>query len=299
MSIVVGLDVGTQGVKLVALDVLQRRIVATHGQPLRLLAGDDGSREQLPSGGWPPFVGASQRSIRRCAPASLRSACQGSSMASCRSMRPARCWHRPSCGATPAPRPSASRSWPRSAARRACIALAGNPDPGRLHRLEAAVDAQAPARGLRAPGHDPAAARLPQFLAHRPARFCEYGDASGTGWLDVRTRELVAGDAARRPIRDRDLADCLPPLVARRCRCSRSHRVDRVGRWACRAGVRVAAGGGDNMMAAIGTGSVAPGRLAMSLGTSGTLFAYSDTPVVDADRRAGPRSVRRPAAGCR
>ena len=42
----------------------------------------------------------------------------------------------------------------------------------------------------------------------------------------------------------------------------------------------VAAGGGDNMMAAIGTGCVAEGRLAMSLGTSGTLFAYSDTPVV-------------------
>jgi xylulokinase len=35
------------------------------------------------------------------------------------------------------------------------------------------------------------------------------------------------------------------------------------------------------MMAAIGTGCVVPGRLAMSLGTSGTLFAYSDTPVID------------------
>jgi len=45
--------------------------------------------------------------------------------------------------------------------------------------------------------------------------------------------------------------------------------------------VKVAVGGGDNMMAAIGTGCVVPGRLAMSLGTSGTLFAYSNTPVVD------------------
>ena len=34
-------------------------------------------------------------------------------------------------------------------------------------------------------------------------------------------------------------------------------------------------------MAAIGTGNVAPGRMTVSLGTSGTLFAYSDTPIID------------------
>jgi xylulokinase len=45
--------------------------------------------------------------------------------------------------------------------------------------------------------------------------------------------------------------------------------------------VRVSAGGGDNMMAAIGTGNVTPGVLSMSLGTSGTLFAYADRPIVD------------------
>jgi xylulokinase len=35
------------------------------------------------------------------------------------------------------------------------------------------------------------------------------------------------------------------------------------------------------MMAAIGTGNVVPGQLTMSLGTSGTLFAYADRPIVD------------------
>jgi xylulokinase len=45
----------------------------------------------------------------------------------------------------------------------------------------------------------------------------------------------------------------------------------------------VATGGGDNMMAAIGTGNVSQGRLTMSLGTSGTVYAHSDTPVVDPD----------------
>jgi xylulokinase len=43
----------------------------------------------------------------------------------------------------------------------------------------------------------------------------------------------------------------------------------------------VSAGGGDNMMGAIGTGAVQDGFLTMSLGTSGTLYGYSDSPVVD------------------
>jgi xylulokinase len=46
-------------------------------------------------------------------------------------------------------------------------------------------------------------------------------------------------------------------------------------------GVVVSAGGGDNMMGAIGTGNVAPGRVTCSLGTSGTIYAYSATPVID------------------
>jgi xylulokinase len=43
----------------------------------------------------------------------------------------------------------------------------------------------------------------------------------------------------------------------------------------------VSAGGGDNMMGAIGTGNVAAGRVTASLGTSGTIYAYSEKPVVD------------------
>jgi xylulokinase len=46
MSLTVGLDVGTQSVKLVAYDAAARAVVATHGQPLELMVGDDGSREQ-------------------------------------------------------------------------------------------------------------------------------------------------------------------------------------------------------------------------------------------------------------
>ena len=46
MGLFVGLDVGTQSVKLVAYDPAGRQIVATAGQPLDLASGDDGSREQ-------------------------------------------------------------------------------------------------------------------------------------------------------------------------------------------------------------------------------------------------------------
>ena len=47
------------------------------------------------------------------------------------------------------------------------------------------------------------------------------------------------------------------------------------------AGLPVAIGGGDNMMGAIGTGTLSAGKMTMSLGTSGTVYACSDTPVVD------------------
>jgi xylulokinase len=44
------------------------------------------------------------------------------------------------------------------------------------------------------------------------------------------------------------------------------------------AGVPVAAGGGDNAAAAIGTGIVTAGVVSSSIGSSGTVFAYSDVP---------------------
>jgi xylulokinase len=43
----------------------------------------------------------------------------------------------------------------------------------------------------------------------------------------------------------------------------------------------ISAGGGDNMMGAIGTGNVQPGFVTVSLGTSGTVYAYASEPVID------------------
>src|SRR5690606_5890067 len=46
MSLVVGLDVGTQSVKLLAYDAQARRVVGSSAEPLALISGEDGSREQ-------------------------------------------------------------------------------------------------------------------------------------------------------------------------------------------------------------------------------------------------------------
>jgi xylulokinase len=46
MSLFVGLDVGTQSVKLLAYDPARRETVATFSEPLELISKDDGSREQ-------------------------------------------------------------------------------------------------------------------------------------------------------------------------------------------------------------------------------------------------------------
>ena len=104
----------------------------------------------------------------------------------------------------------------------------------------------------------------------------EYGDASGTALLDIRSRQW-SGKVVDF-IAD-DLAAKLPPLGSSRQPHGLLRRELRE-KWNL-GEVTVSAGGGDNMMAAIGTGNVHAGAITASLGTSGTLFAFSGTPVID------------------
>jgi len=105
----------------------------------------------------------------------------------------------------------------------------------------------------------------------------EYGDASGTALMDVRRREWCRDviDAI-----DPELIEWLPEL-----RPSDRPAGTIMQGLASELGlgddVMVSAGGGDNMMGAIGTGNTSPGKVTVSLGTSGTVYAYSDAPVVD------------------
>ncbi len=110
-------------------------------------------------------------------------------------------------------------------------------------------------------------------------RYCgEHGDASGTGYFDVRGRiwdvellrhiDSTGRLAAAVPtlLAADEPVGTLRPEVARQLGLSRD--------------VLVSSGGGDNMMGAIGTGNIRPGVLTMSLGTSGTLYAWTDRPLI-------------------
>jgi xylulokinase len=83
------------------------------------------------------------------------------------------------------------------------------------------------------------------------------GDASGTGYWSPATGEYRY-DLLGIVDRDLDWAAALPPVLP----------------------APTATGTGDNMAAALGLG-LAPGDVVVSLGTSGTVFAVSDTPSAD------------------
>ncbi len=107
----------------------------------------------------------------------------------------------------------------------------------------------------------------------------EWGDASGTGLLDVRKRDW--SDAALRALdASRDLRKVLPTFIKPHGFSGTIHK-KAADFFQLPEGIPVSAGGGDNMMGAIGTGTNQNGSLTMSLGTSGTLYGYSDKPLVD------------------
>ncbi len=96
----------------------------------------------------------------------------------------------------------------------------------------------------------------------------ECGDASGTGLLDTSAR---AWDAKAAGLIDASLLPMLPPLIGPTDAAGELSAVA-AGRLGVRAGVPVSAGSGDNMMSALGCGCSVEGRVAISLGTSGTIF---------------------------
>ncbi len=127
------------------------------------------------------------------------------------------------------------------------------------------------------------------LLPHNYINFCltgkkhmEYGDASGTGLMDIRKRQWHEEAIAAI---DPQLLEKLPPL---------SHPSDPVGHMtkdmAQRFGlgkVLVSSGGGDNMMGAVGTGNITPGICTLSLGTSGTIYSYCSDPFIDPEGEIG------------
>lgn len=111
----------------------------------------------------------------------------------------------------------------------------------------------------------------------------EQGDASGTALFDVRNRcwskEVLAAIDS-----ERDLSECLPPVIScdERAGVVSEETAQLLG---IPAGIPVSCGGGDNMMGAIGCGCTEEGSLVMSMGTSGTLFGYSNECLTDQQGR--------------
>ena len=278
MTIFLGIDVGTQSLKVTCFDAVTSRIESSVSEPLELISASDGTREQ--EAHW--WVAALKNCLAQI-DSTLRSrvaaigvsgqqhgfvalAADGSVLA------PVKLW----CDTvTTAQCDQIMRAF---GGVERCISEVGN----------AILPGYTAPKILWLKQHHPELYErlntilLPHdyinfFLTGQAVMEC--GDASGTGLLDIRRRCWHAGMLAALD-KTRDLSACLPRLVD----------VDEfvgslqpavASELGLPIGTPVSCGGGDNMMAAIGTGTVAPGRLSVSLGTSGTLFAYSDKPIVD------------------
>ncbi len=278
MSLYIGVDSGTQSVKAVALDLDSGRVLAEARAPHAMVQGlPPGHMEQHPE----EWASAMDAAILEVASRIDRSRVRGIGVSGQqhgfvpldgegRVIRPAKLW----CDTSTAQECAILTR--RLGGQAAVIRRTGLPFlPGYTAPKVLWLKRREPAnfRRLR---------RI--LLPHDYLNFhltghaqMEYGDASGTGFLDVRRR---AWSAAATGAVDGRVAECLPPLVPSHEPCGTLLSAV-AARYGFPAGTIVSAGGGDNMMGAIGTGNVAPGAVTASLGTSGTIYAFSRKPVID------------------
>jgi len=105
--------------------------------------------------------------------------------------------------------------------------------------------------------------------------FTDRSDVSGTGWWAPRTESYDAGVLALVSVGEDMLPEVLAPEGSAGEVSTAASR-----QFGLRPGALVACGAGDNAAAALGL-SFRPGEAAISLGTSGTVFAPSDSPAAD------------------
>jgi D-xylulose kinase len=273
-----GIDCGTQSTKVVLRDHATGEVIAVGRAPHDLVERDDGTREQDPA--W--WIDALRIAVRDA----LRgerfeiggigvSGQQHGLVCLDADDRPVR----------------AAKLWNDTTTAAECAAL--------TRKLGGEVRVLELVGNLILPGYT--APKIAWLAAHEPdaykrtVRMClphdylnlwltgrivtENGDTSGTAYFDVRTRRY--SDAVLAAIDDRrDWKRTLPP-VAPSVSVIGTLRGDAADGLGVDAGIPVSAGGGDNMCAAIGCDIVAEGPVAVSLGTSGTAFAYRAEPAVD------------------
>ena len=280
-----GIDCGTQSTKALLMDAETEAVLSVGRAAHELLEAADGTREQHPDW-WVAALGAAVREALALAggsrdDSSIEVAGIGVSGqqhglvcldASDRPIRPAKLWNDTTTAADCAWLTRQLGGPERVIERVGYAFLPGYTAPkvSWLHRTEPA--AYAATRRMCLP-HDYLNLWLTGAYATEP------GDASGTAYVDVRTRRYSEPVlAALDP--DRDWASTLPPIAP---------SLDVLGRLRPAAadalglppGIPVSGGGGDNACAAIGVGAVAEGPVVVSLGTSGTAFAHRAGPAID------------------
>ncbi|MDE8656188.1 xylulokinase [Pseudomonas aeruginosa] len=275
-----GIDCGTQGSKALLLDAGSGRTLGLGSAAQRPPEGRDGRREQDPADWLEAMASAVRMALEEAAVdgrevrALAVSAQQHGLLlldAEGRALRPAKLW----CDTESA------------AENRELLEALGGP-AGSLERLGLVL----------APGYTLSKLlwsrrRFPELFARvahillphdylnhwLTGRVCsEAGDASGSGYFDVR-RRTWASDVLELVEPGGRLAAALPELIEPGA-CIGNLRPEAAAALGLAPHTRVACGGGDNMLAAIGTGNSRHGLLTASLGTSGTLSAYAERPLV-------------------
>lgn len=275
----IGIDSGTQSTKAVLVDGDTGRVIATRSEAYDILpSAVPGAKEQDPADWVRAAASVIDGVLRDAAPAAGAVAAIGISGqqhgfvpldAEGRVIRPAKLW----CDTATAPQCET------------IVARLGGPAQT-IEKLGNSIPAGFTAsKILWLKEHEPenfarlATVLLPHdYLAYwlTGRAHMEWGDASGTALMDVRTRTWRA--EALEAI-DPGLVAKLPPLSPS-IEAAGTVQPSVAARFGLGPGVFVS-GSGDNMMGAIGTGNVSDGIVTASLGTSGTIYACSETPIVD------------------
>lgn len=276
MKTVCGIDLGTQSCKVVLYDYEERAVVARASASLDLTARADGTREQ--DAAW---YEAALASCFSALPAAAKASIVALGVSGQQhgfvpldadgcAIRPVKLWCDTSTAAECAELTAAAGGEAALLAETGLLMLPGYTAPKILWLKKREPEAFKRLRRVLLP-HD--------YLNYLLTGECvmENGDASGTALLDVRARRWSSKVCA---LIDPGLESCLPRLIGPDESAGRVSAAA-AGRYGIPEGALVSSGGGDNMMGAVGTGTVRDGFLTMSLGTSGTLYGYSDKPVVD------------------
>lgn len=274
-----GVDCGTQSTKAVLIEPSGRRVLGSGRAPHDIIESSDGTSEQHPDWWVEAFKIAVRAAMDEAGPVELAGVGISGQQhglvcldAADRPIRPAKLWNDTST------QPDADWLTRKLGGREAVLDLVGSAyTPAYtatkiswFHRSE--TENYAATRRFCLP-HDYLNLWLTGEFGAEP------GDASGTGYFDVRNREYAKPVLALLD-GERDWSTSLPRVGPSR-RIHGYVRKEVIDELGLSYGIPVSGGGGDNMCAAIGVGLVHDGHAVVSLGTSGTVYAYSAAAAVD------------------